>query len=187
MEESLNNTCHIVTDTSSGQNKKSEYSKKYNRTFNPNEQGRSEDFSEDSFNKGEICLVCDLFGNTGLASRVSFSDAILTSDPNSYVVSEKIGNEDFETKKKGGEYELVKKGAVFEGFIVIRGNGIDKGAVYYGMGIRCKNDEEEYRDILLGRFKYRNQNFGRVRFKIKNNSDVCKNIKDFVSKYKPKI
>ncbi|MEM0290212.1 MAG: RAMP superfamily CRISPR-associated protein [Metallosphaera sp.] len=184
LEMSLNDACYIVADTSSG------YSKNYIKIFNPDKKKGSENFS-----KGKICPVCNLFGNMGLASRVSFSDAILTSDPKSYVVFEKIDNEESGTEKKGEEsgtekkgeeYELVKKGAVFEGFIVIRANGIDKGAVYYGMGIRCENDKVEYRDILLGRFKYSNPDFGRVRFKIKNNNDVCKNIKDFVSEYRPK-
>ncbi len=113
--------------------------RKYSDRFDP-DRGR------------EVCYVCDLFGNAGLASRVNFSDMEFHEGKVSFV------------KKRGMTYQVVEKGSVFKGNIVLNNPKPDEiGMLLYGAGYRGQG---KWKTLLMGRFKYEDKDFGRVKFNI---------------------
>jgi len=166
LELSIPTACHIISRPSSSS------SDSYKRIFNPAPKP-SDKFDPIKFK--EVCVVCDLLGNSGLASRVSFSDFVMTSGKVDYV------------KKLGGEYEVVTKGSRFVGKVVYRSIKSEEelGMLLYGFGFR---QDGSSRTLLLGRFKFADSRFGRVRFVCKNlNPDTIKRyVARFQDKYKPR-
>lgn len=163
LELSIPEACYVVSSRSKF------YSRRYRQIFKPVRKERDEfDPSENPY----VCPVCDLLGNAGLASRVNFFDAILVKG---------------EPATRNG-FEVVKKGSVFKGRILgfVR-DEVEAGMVFYGMGIRVVNNRAEGKVTLLGRFKFSDRSFGRVRFAVEHsNFDVVKALQAFTKKYNPR-
>lgn len=159
LELSLPQSCYIVDAPSTNS------SATYVRIFHP-VQKHSDRFDPEKF--PNVCPVCDLLGNMGLGSRVSFSDAVLLKGETAVV----------------NDLEVVKKGAEFQGSI--RGlikNEVEVGMVFYGLGIRPNGNKV----VLLGRFKYSDRRFGRVKATVtSSNFDVSKSVSAFINAYRPK-
>jgi len=165
LELSIRDACYVVSRRSNSS------SRVYKSIFKPAFK-RSDKFDPPESIK--VCVVCDLLGNSGLASRVSFSDFIMTSGKVDYV------------KKLRGEYEVVTKGSRFVGKVVYRSIKSEEelGMLLYGFGFRQDGNS---RTLLLGRFKFADSKFGRVRFVCKNlDLDTIKRyVAQFQDKYKP--
>ncbi len=154
-------------------------SRRYIEIFQPPKHKDVENFDPQS---GQICPVCNLFGNAGLASRVNFSDLIFRD-----------GKVDF-IPVRGLLYEVAKRGSIFTGDIIMHApQPCEIGMLLYGAGYRKGG---KWKTILLGRFKYERKDFGRVQFDINiheatsniNNSIIGKSPDDylnaFLSKYR---
>ncbi|EWG06577.1 MAG: hypothetical protein ASUL_08854 [Candidatus Aramenus sulfurataquae] len=157
-------------------------SKRYIKIFHPPRDKDVENFDPES---GQICPVCNLFGNAGLASRVNFSDLELKEGKIDYI------------PVRGLLYEVAKRGSIFTGDIIMHApQPWEIGMLLYGAGYRKGG---KWKTILLGRFKYERKEFGRVQFDIKireatsniRNSIIGKSHDDyleaFLSKYKDKV
>ena len=159
LELSLPQSCYIID--AQGTNS----SPTYIKIFHPVRK-QSDRFDPDKF--PNICPVCDLFGNMGLGSRVNFSDAVLVKGETAIV----------------NDLEVVKKGAEFQGWV--RGwvkNEIEAGMVFYGLGIRPNGSKV----VLLGRFKYSDKRFGRVKVTVNSsNFKVTDSLSAFINTYRPR-
>ncbi|ABP95323.1 MULTISPECIES: RAMP superfamily CRISPR-associated protein [Metallosphaera] len=170
LEMSIPNSCYIVDRTGNGK------SPGYVKIFNPDQNKRSDNYAKGhSVNPGKVCPVCDLLGSPGLGSRVSFSDLVLTSGRLGVAEIDKM------------EYEVAMKGSRFSGFFLVNLKKNEIGAILYGLGIRCEAGKPFSRTILLGRFKFENPQFGRVKFTANlKDQEQCNQINDFVKEYRPK-
>lgn len=102
---------------------------------------------------GEVCLVCDIFGTTGLQGLVFFSDFI--GDCKLEIVE----------LPHGEKVEVAPPGSSFVGEVIFRNLKPEEvGLLLFGMGIR---DEKVGRPVLLGKYKYRYK-FGIVRYEVKS-------------------
>ncbi|WP_338602839.1 RAMP superfamily CRISPR-associated protein [Sulfolobus tengchongensis] len=166
LELSIPGSCFIISMKSNSS------SQTYRRIFKPSPR-QSDTFDPERF--PAICPVCDLLGNTGLASRVSFSDFVMTSG--------KVDN----VSIRGIIYECAVKDSKFLGRVVFRSlKPIEIGMLLYGFGLRIKGNSLVGKTLLLGRFKYSDRRFGRVVFSIVNpKGDYVKAVNDFVSKFNP--
>ncbi|MCX8193677.1 MAG: RAMP superfamily CRISPR-associated protein [Nitrososphaeria archaeon] len=104
-----------------------------------------------------VCLICDLFGTTGLKGVVEFSDFIQDR------ISIEIIKLPF-----GMELTAVKQDSHFTGFINFYNLKPEEiGLVLIGMGLK---DGRVGRPLLLGRLKYRGKingrEFGKVRYEV---------------------
>jgi len=99
------------------------------------------------YSKGRegVCLICDLFGTTGLQALISFSDFIGV-------------NIDYETLSPleltdGEKLKAAPPGSTFSGHIEFKSiKPAELGLLMYGMGLR---NSREGRPVLLGKHKYR--------------------------------
>jgi len=166
LELSVPGSCYIV----SGQATSS--SPTYKRIFNPDPNRGSDKFDVDKFR--QVCPVCDLLGNTGLASRISFSDFVMISGKVDYF------------NVMGRDYEVAIKGSIFTGKVVYKSlNSVELGMLLYGFGF--VRDCSSSKIMLLGRFKFADRKFGRVRFSLKTSPTECnKYISDFVKQFNPR-
>ncbi|MCF8884517.1 MAG: RAMP superfamily CRISPR-associated protein [Aigarchaeota archaeon] len=105
-----------------------------------------------------VCLICDLFGTTGLKGVLEFSDFISS------------GNVSLETLKLpyGMELVAVKQNSRFEGFIDFYNLKPEEiGLVLIGLGLR---DKITGNPVLMGRLKYRGnidgREFGKIRYEV---------------------
>ncbi|ARM76983.1 hypothetical protein B6F84_00035 [Acidianus manzaensis] len=167
LELAIPGSCYIVDSRGSN------YSPRYKSIFKP-EHKKSDRFDPEDY--PNVCPVCNLLGNSGLASRVNFSDFV-SSDKTDVIKISNVG------------YEVAKKGARFSGKVVY--NSLSKeelGMLFYGFGIRVQNGRVLSKVQLLGRFKYEDKRFGRVTFSIGavNSSDVISSIQAFQTKYRPR-
>jgi len=117
LELSIPNACYIVDMQSRN------YSQRYREIFKPDQRKRADRFPQ-------VCPVCDLLGNTGLASRVEFSDFTLNGDWIDFVSS---GSE---------SYEVVKKGGKFSGRVTFKVKSPEElGMILWGFGIRSGGEQ----------------------------------------------
>ncbi|AWR96117.1 hypothetical protein DFR86_00160 [Acidianus sulfidivorans JP7] len=166
LELSVPGSCYIVIGETSYP------SRTYERIFKPDPRRGSDRFDPEKFS--QVCKVCNLLGNTGLASRVSFSDFVMSSGKVDYV------------NVNGRDYEVVTKGSVFSGRVLYYSLDADEiGMLLYGFGfIKDCNDSKV---MLLGRFKFSDKRFGRVKFSLKTPPTECnKYVSNFVNKFKPR-
>ncbi len=96
----------------------------------------------------ELCVVCNIFGAPGVASRVFFSNACCTSD--------------VKTVKKVLDYgeclELVPPNTVFKGSFSFRGLRLEElGLILIGAGAR---EDGGFNEVLMGKSKYRLRRLG---------------------------
>ncbi|AHC52239.1 hypothetical protein SUSAZ_10310 [Sulfolobus acidocaldarius SUSAZ] len=166
LELSIPGSCYIVSKDASNT------SQTYRNIFKPRKKPRDR-FDPVKFPK--VCPVCDLLGNSGLASRVTFSD----------FVGEKVNSQN--VKVRGDEYECVTKNSTFRGKVVFKGlKSVEIGMLLYGFGFRIGNNTITSKTMLLGRFKFSDRQFGRVQFSLVNsNPNYLNYLKEFVSKFKP--
>ena len=165
LELSIPNACYIVDMQSRN------YSQRYREIFKPDQRKRADRFPQ-------VCPVCDLLGNTGLASRVEFSDFTLNGDWIDFVSS---GSE---------SYEVVKKGGKFSGRVTFKVKSPEElGMILWGFGIRSGGNKV----VLLGRFKFQDRRFGRVKFTVKSLKvqgwkpmTVQDSLNSFVRAYSPR-
>jgi len=166
LELSIPGSCYIVSRPSNSS------SSVYKRIFNPLPKP-SDRFDIREYR--EVCPVCDLLGNSGLASRVSFSDFVMTSGKTSFV------------SKANANYEVVTKGSKFIGKVVYRSiKSVEElGMLLYGFGLRQDGSSKV---MLLGRFKFSDRQFGRVKFSVKNMdiNAVKKYLTQFQNRFKPR-
>ncbi|MGC9069170.1 MAG: RAMP superfamily CRISPR-associated protein [Thermoprotei archaeon] len=106
-----------------------------------------------------VCILCDMFGTSGLSSRTHFSDAIMVS-----------GN----VHNISGGWEVINSGSKFNfDVIAMNYNYAELGLLLLGFNIFGKIESEE--PLLLGKWKYRyskigesfhGKYFGMMRFKL---------------------
>ncbi|BFH74743.1 RAMP superfamily CRISPR-associated protein [Sulfurisphaera javensis] len=165
LELSIPGSCYIVDRRSD-----SPPSQTYIRIFKPDRNRRSDEFDPREY--PNICPVCNLLGNMGLGSRVSFSDFVMTSGKTTYV------------NVHGSEFEVVTRGSKFIGKVVYHSLTQEEiGMILYGFGFR-KGTEGKVQ--LLGRFKFSDRRFGRVKFMLKDPS-LLKYLEAFMNKNKGKL
>jgi hypothetical protein len=101
-----------------------------------------------------VCLVCDLFGTTGLAGLIRFSDFMGRGA--------ELKGEDFEF---GLKLETAPVNSVFSGKIdFFNLKPEELGLLLLGMGIESGVDGKP---VLMGRLKYRNHNrIGQVKYRL---------------------
>ena len=164
LELSINEACYIVSRNSNN------FSQRYRQIF------RNPQFKRTDDPLRRVCPVCDLLGNSGLASRVSFSDLVMVQGKVDYV------------NVHGEYYESVLKGSKFAGKVVYHSlKPIDLGMLLYGLGFRLKGGKLEGKVMLMGRFKFSDRRFGRVRFILPSQrQDYVKALEDFIKRYNPK-
>jgi len=103
----------------------------------------------------KVCLVCNLFGTTGLQGLIFFDDFV----------------GDFETKiihlPHGEKIEVAPPGSRFIGEVTFTNLKLEElGLLLFGMGLR---NGRIGKPVLFGKYKYRNDlpyNFGVVRYEI---------------------
>ncbi|BAB64959.1 hypothetical protein STK_00110 [Sulfurisphaera tokodaii str. 7] len=161
LELSIRDACFIVSRNSNTS------SAAYKRIFRNPRPRPTDRFPQ------RVCPVCDLLGNSGLASKVSFSDFIMTQGKVDYV------------NVNGQYYESCVKGSRFRGKVLYRSlKPIELGMLLYGFGFRDKKLEGKV--MLIGRFKYSDRRFGRVRFSLPSpKQEYVKALEDFVRTFKP--
>ncbi len=121
-------------------------SQKYKSIFRP-----ARKYSEREYTGHDMCFVCDLMGNMGLASRVSFRDLRFENGKVDVV------------NMMGKDYQVVTKGTKFSGsFSISNADDKDIGAVLYGLGFR----QGSWKVVLMGRFKFQDRKWGRVKFNV---------------------
>ena len=161
LELSIPSSCYVVSRNSNSS------SEVYKRIFKNPRHKYSDRFPE------QVCPVCDLLGNAGLASRVSFSDLVMTQGKAEFV---NVHNE---------YYESAVKGSKFRGKVLYHSfSNVDLGMLLYGMGFRIKGGKLEGKIMLTGRFKYSDRRFGRVRFSLVKGEYVSA-LNEFIKKYNP--
>jgi CRISPR/Cas system CSM-associated protein Csm3 (group 7 of RAMP superfamily) len=137
-------------------------SRVYQSIFHPQRK-----FSERFEDNSEMCFVCDLMGNMGLASRVSFTDLTFQDGKVNLV------------PMTGSTYETVEKGSKFLGSFTVRNyDDADVGAILFALGIGRGNGI-----VLMGRFKFTDKSWGRVKFNVPN-VDAGKYVKAFLEAHK---
>ena len=165
LELSIPVACHIISRPSTSSS--SVYKRIFHPSFKPSDRF-------DPVKLREVCPVCDLLGNSGLASRVSFSDFVMTSGKVDYV------------RKSNADYEVVTKGSRFSGKIVYKSVKSEEelGMLLYGFGFRQNGSSKI---LLLGRFKFSDRRFGRVKFSAKNldANSIKRYITQFQNHYRP--
>ncbi|QGA53986.1 hypothetical protein GFS03_05050 [Sulfolobus sp. E5-1-F] len=166
LELSIPGSCYIVTGPSTSS------SAVYKKIFKPDPNRGSDRFDVDKF--PQVCPVCDLLGNMGLGSRVSFSDFVMTSGKVDYV------------KVKDRDYEVATKGSIFTGRVLYKSlKPVELGMLLYGFGF--VNSCNSSKVMLLGRFKFSDKRFGRVQFSLKTPMADCnKLVSDFVKQFNPR-
>lgn len=129
-----------------------------------------------------VCILCDMFGTSGLASRYFFSDL-------------KLKEGEVEKLKEKGDIEAIKPNSIFIGEIFgLNSNFVELGILFEGL--------ELYSDIpvLIGSYKYqhipkigkklfRNGIFGAVKFRIIDYEpkDLASNIDELKEKAKQEL
>ncbi|RLI81297.1 MAG: hypothetical protein DRP01_11050, partial [Archaeoglobales archaeon] len=110
---------------------------------------------------GGVCVLCDIFGAPGLASRVEFGTFTLMGDSRNFLEVLELDH--------GESVKAVKPGAVFEGSLSFRLHSFELGLLFVGMGFR----DGKWNPMLLGKSKYRVRSsqhnrcrFGRVVFEL---------------------
>jgi CRISPR-associated protein len=82
-------------------------------------------------------------------------------------------------------YESAVKGSKFRGKVLYHSfNNVDLGMLLYGMGFRIKGGKLEGKVMLMGRFKYSDRRFGRVRFSLVK-GEYVNVLNEFIKKYNP--
>lgn len=104
-----------------------------------------------------VCLVCNIFGTTGLRSLVEFSDFF----------GDEVGEEPL-VLEHGVKLVAVPPNTRFRGTVFFHNLKPEElGLVFLGMGLE---ESRVGRPVLLGRLKYRRQvsgrTFGRVRYEV---------------------
>ena len=131
------------------------------RTALPSEKGyihqqifpSAEEFRP-SCKRSRVCIVCDIFGAPGLASRVSFTDLYLSSGD---VVISKVCDKNC---------EVALPNTVFEGWLLFEYLLPEElGLVLLALGIRSLSKSKE---VLLGRYRYNCLQTAVVTFHIKD-------------------
>ncbi len=108
----------------------------------------------DYLNEYKVCPVCDVFGSSGLASRVFFSDFICKQCDTENI-----------SVRKGFRVEAVKKDSIFIGNMWIAGlRRIEVGLLLWGMGI--DHIGREGMPALFGRLKYARPDFGVISYRV---------------------
>ncbi|TRM77711.1 hypothetical protein DJ532_03670 [Sulfolobus sp. A20-N-F8] len=166
LELAIPGSCYIVSREASNT------SQTYKKIFRPKDK-ESEKFDVVKFPK--VCPVCDLLGNSGLASRVTFSDFI----------GENVNSQNVNVR--GDEYECVTKNSVFKGRAIFKGlKSVEIGMLLYGFGFRVNNNSLISKTMLLGRFKFSDRRFGRVQFSlVSSDPKYVDYLKEFVNAFKP--
>lgn len=105
----------------------------------------------------KVCLVCDLFGTSGLKSLIDFDDFECVN-----------ANIEYLDLPFGIKVQAVSAGSEFKGRIYFKNlKEYELGLLLLGMGIK---DSFEGRSVILGRFKYRSKmdsfKFGRVKYRL---------------------
>ncbi|EZQ10606.1 hypothetical protein CM19_04070 [Candidatus Acidianus copahuensis] len=173
IELSTPGSCYISTDR-----RTQNVSSRYISIFKPDKRIGSDNFLKEYFVNGRsICPVCNVFGNSGLASRVIFTDFKL--------VSGKVGIIPYNNER----YEVVLKGSKFTGEILFKGlKDEEVGMVLFGMKAFDNAGKISFKEMLFGRFKFMDRKFGRVRFSIQSAVQInpLEDLKRFLEKYHPK-
>ncbi len=136
------------------------FSRKYKEIFKPRRK-----YSDNFEKEGVVCPVCNVFGTSGLASRITFTDFKLKGGTTFINIS-------------GFTYEVATKGSVFEGDMIGNLSKEEWGMVLWGMGCR----RGKFKVILMGRFKFQRRDFGRVKFEV-NDPDLITSCIEFEKKY----
>jgi len=136
-------------------------SRKYKEIFRPRRK-----HSDNLEREGKVCPVCNVFGNAGLASRITFMDFKLTAGKVDYV------------NIQGFTYEVATKGSVFEGDVIGNLSREEWGMVLWGMGCR----KGKFKVVLMGRFKFQRRDFARVKFEV-NDQELISACVEFETKY----
>lgn len=105
--------------------------------------------------RGDVCVVCDLFGAPGLLSKVSFGDALPINDVKLEILTVKF------RRGRLVKVETVPPGSEFKFKMVVNGASLEQlGLLFLGMRLN------EEKPILIGKFKYRKveTSRGSVRF-----------------------
>ena len=111
------------------------------------------DYSDE---KSSVCLVCDLFGTTGLRGLIEFGD----------LVGENVRHERVDLPT-GEKLEVAGPGSTFAGTFSFKNiKAWELGLLLYGMGLR---NSRTGRTVLFGKVKYRRHNrvFGVVRYEVR--------------------
>jgi len=163
LELSIRDACFIISRNANSS------SSTYRRIFNNPRPRATDRFPQ------RVCPVCDLLGNSGLASKVSFSDFVMTQGKVEYV------------NVNGQYYESSVKGSKFKGKVVYRSlKTIELGMLLYGFGLRVKDRKLEGKVMLIGRFKYSDKRFGRIRFSLLSpKQDYINALEDFMRTFRP--
>ncbi|WP_221286535.1 RAMP superfamily CRISPR-associated protein [Stygiolobus caldivivus] len=163
LELSIRESCYVVSRNSNT------VSNTYKKIFRNPKPKYSDRFPE------RVCPVCDLLGNSGLASRVSFTDLVMAQ-----------GKTDF-VNVNGQYYESAIKGSKFGGKVVYRSlKPVDLGMLLYGLGFRLKGNKLEGKVMLMGRFKFSDRRFGRVRFSLPAAKvEFVNALNEFMKKFNP--
>ncbi|QIW22828.1 hypothetical protein EWF20_00720 [Sulfolobus sp. S-194] len=163
LELSVRDSCFIVSSRSNSS------SETYKKIFRYPKPRRSDRFPDN------VCPVCDLLGNSGLSSRVSFSDFVMDQGKIDYV------------NVRGQYYESSVKGSKFRGRVVYHSlKATDLGMLLYGLGFRIKNGQLKGKVMLMGRFKYSDKRFGRIVFSLVSPmQEYVKALNEFVNRFKP--
>jgi len=107
-----------------------------------------------SCKRSRVCIICDIFGAPGLASRVNFTDLYLSSGD--IVIS----------KVCGKKCEVALSNTVFEGWLLFEYLLPEElGLVLLALGIRSLS---ESREVLLGRYRYNCLQTAVVTFHVKD-------------------
>ena len=119
-------------------------------------RGEACEYVSEKGQRAGVCLVCDLFGTSGLKGVIEFGDFV--GDKVNPVKLNLPGNE---------KIWAVPPGSVFQGKVDFQSlKDWELGLLLYGMGIR---DSRLGRLVLLGKHKYRERGsyvFGLVRFQV---------------------
>jgi len=138
-----------------------------------------------------VCVVCDLFGSHNLASRINFSDALLTSSATNSV--EFLGDLGIEAVKQNSKFSLrvdatnlsfAELGLLLLGFEIFSKSPILIGSFKY-----------RYNPKINGKRLYRNKfSFGLLKFNLINFSEFLSNklaeytsVNDLVTKAKEEL
>ncbi|MEM4677390.1 MAG: RAMP superfamily CRISPR-associated protein [Candidatus Korarchaeota archaeon] len=127
------------------------------------ERGRPCDLTK----MGKVCLICDLFGTTGLKSLIDFSDFVGESDARDMLESLSL--------EYGMRLLAAKPGSKFSGRILFHNlSPSELGLLFIGMKVG--------KSVLLGRLKYRHvvsgRTFGKVKYDVRA-IEFLKESRDF--------
>jgi hypothetical protein len=124
-----------------------------------------------SCNVPKVCVVCDLFGTQSLASRVSFSDALLTSPTSASLeflkdlnIEAVKPNSKFNLRIDAINLNLVELGLLFLGFEIFSGSPILIGSFKY------RYNPKITKKLYRGKFS-----FGLLKFNLVNFNEFISN------------